>query len=264
MADIDWLDALASVSQQTAAVALRYYRNDLAVETKRDGSPVTVADRQAEQQAREWIARHFPDDAIIGEEYGGGGQVSAQRYWLIDPIDGTKSFIRGVPLWGTMLGVMEQGVPIAGAVCCPAVNELVVAATGAGCWHNGSRCSVSDVQELSRATILTTDETFRAHSPRRARWQTLADQVAVARSWGDCYGYVLVATGRAELMADDKLNLWDYAPLVPIIREAGGVITDWRGDAEQFGGDALASNRALANAFRTILHDRETVANAES
>lgn len=260
MANIDWLDTLTSVTQQTAAVALRHYRNDLTIETKLDGSPVTVADRQAEQAAREWIIRHFPRDAILGEEYGSSGHAPAQRCWLIDPIDGTKSFIRGVPLWGTMLGVMEEGVHVAGAVCCPAVNELVVAARDAGCWHNGSRCMVSRVEELSRATILTTDDTFRANIARRERWQALADRVAVARTWGDCYGYVLVATGRAELMADHRLNLWDYAPLVPIMREAGGVITDWRGGAERFGGDALASNLALADTLRVTLYDRETIA----
>lgn len=262
MADIDWLDALTTVVQHTAAVAMRYYRTDLTVETKTDGSPVTVADRLAEQAARDWITTYFPNDSIVGEELGAHIQSSSQRSWCIDPIDGTRSFIRGVPLWGTMVGVTQRDVPIAGAICCPAANELVVAATALGCWHNGSRCTVSSIGDLSQATILTTADAFGAHPPRRWRWQVLTDSAAFVRTWGDCYGYVLVATGRAELMADDRLNLWDYIPLVPIIREAGGVITDWRGQSDRFGGDAIATNHALAETVRHFICDKEDVLHA--
>ena len=264
MPDIDWLDALTTVAQHAAAVALRYYRADLTVEMKSDGSPVTIADRQAEQAAREWIATYFPHDSIVGEEFGSNIHSTSQRSWFVDPIDGTQSFIRGVPLWGTMIGVTEREVPIAGAVCCPAANELVVAATARGCWHNGSQCAVSTIDDLSQATILTTADAFRVHPPRRARWQALTDRAAFARSWGDCYGYVLVATGRAELMADDRLSLWAYTPLVPIIREAGGVITDWRGQSDRFGSDAIATNRALGETVRDFLCDKEGVPHAHN
>ena len=249
---MNWIDPLATVARHAGATALRHYRRSLTVETKADGSPVTVADREAEAVARDWITQRFPSDAIIGEEGGMSGAPNAERQWVIDPIDGTKSFVRGVPLWGTMIGVMQGGEVLAGVVFCPALDELVVAADSAGCWHNGSRCQVSGVSDLASATILTTSAAFRGRADRQRRWNELAQRVAVARTWGDCFGYVLVATGRAEVMVDNRLHIWDYAPLVPIIREAGGVVTDWTG-TPAFGGDAIATNRALAQDVRRAL-----------
>ena len=145
---------------------------------------------------------------------------------------------------------------LAGAAFFPAVDELVVAAPGAGCWWNGRRCSVSSVNDLSSATALTTDERFRHHAERRAAWGRLGVRVDVSRSWGDCFGYLLVATGRAEIMCDPELSLWDAAALQPIIVEAGGVFTDWSGRPTAFGGSAIATNRALAVETRTLLADQ--------
>jgi histidinol-phosphatase len=249
---MDWLDALATVARLAGAIALRHFRTDLRVETKADGSPVTVADRAAEEAARGWITQHFPRDEILGEEGGKTGAPNAARRWVIDPIDGTKTFIHGVPLWGTMIGVLEQDSVIAGSIFCPAVDEIVVAAQGAGCWHNGIRCRVSHVSQLSAATILTTNERFAEYPERQQRWLSLTRRVALTRTWGDCFGYLLVATGRAEAMIDNKLSIWDYAPLVPIISEAGGSITDWRGNSD-YGGDAIATNAALAQPVREAL-----------
>ena len=249
---MDWIDILTSAARTAGLVALQHFRKTLTVETKSDGSPVTIADRAAEKAAIDWISARFPDDGILGEEGGRHGPPNAEREWVIDPIDGTISFVRGVPLWGTMIGVMSHDAVIAGVVFCPALDELVVAAESAGCWFNGSRCAVSDVSELSRATILGTTERFPGKPQRKERWTALSKQVGLTRTWGDCYGYMLVATGRAEVMADNRLSIWDYAPLVPIIREAGGVITDWRGNTS-FGGDAIATNRALADSVRSAL-----------
>jgi histidinol phosphatase-like enzyme (inositol monophosphatase family) len=249
---VNWIDPLATVARHAGAAALRHYRRRLTVETKADGSPVTIADREAEAVARDWIAQRFAGDTIIGEEGGTSGTPNAARQWVIDPIDGTKSFVRGVPLWGTMIGVMEGSEVLAGAVFCPALDELVVAANSEGCWHNGSRCQVSSVSDLASATILTTSGAFSGRADRQLRWNELAQRVSVARTWGDCFGYVLVATGRAEVMVDNRLRIWDYAPLVPIIREAGGIVTDWTG-APAFGGDAIATNRALAHEVRSAL-----------
>lgn len=243
---------LTHVARAAGTVALKHFRQDLTVETKTDGSPVTVADRASEQAAVDWIRNRFPDDEIFGEEGTCVESPNAERRWVIDPIDGTISFIHGVPLWGTMVGVMHGDSVLAGVIFCPALDELVVAAESAGCWYNGSRCVVSEVSDLARATILGTSERFPGKSDRRRRWATLARQAALTRTWGDCYGYMLVATGRAEVMVDNRLNLWDYAPLVPIIREAGGLITDWRGRTA-FAGDAIATNRALADKVRSIL-----------
>ena len=246
------LEAVTDVARIAGAVALRYFKSSLAVDTKGDGSPVTIADRSAEEAAREWIAARFPGDAVLGEEFGFSGDTRKRR-WFIDPIDGTKTFVRGVPLWGTMIAVAQDDLVIAGAIYCPAVEEMVAAAIGCGCWYNGARCAVSQVSTLEEATILVTDARFPYNPHRAERWKALGAQVAVARTWGDCYGYVQVATGRAELMVDDRLSPWDAASLIPIIREAGGVYTDWRGGHEVDGGDGVASNAVLSRPLRDAL-----------
>jgi histidinol-phosphatase len=246
------LEAVSEVARVAGSVALRYFRTSLAVEAKGDGSPVTLADRTAEHEAREWIAARFPGDAVLGEEYGFSGDVRKRR-WFIDPIDGTKTFVRGVPLWGTMIAVAQDDLVIAGAIHCPAVDELVAAAVGCGCWWNGTRCRVSEVSSLADATILVTDALFPYNPHRADRWRSLGARVAVARTWGDCYGYVQVATGRAELMVDDRLSPWDAASLIPIVREAGGVYSDWRGGHDVDGGDGVATNARLSRALRDAL-----------
>ena len=246
------LEAVAELARLAGETALSHFRDGVAVEFKGDGSPVTVADRAAELAAREWLARHFPDDGILGEEYG-VERPDARRRWILDPIDGTKSFIHGVPLWGTLIAVAEGDDVLAGAINCAAAGELVAAARGAGCWWNDVRCRVSTVSELSEATVLTTDERF-PHAPeRRDAWAALAAQARMSRSWGDCFGYLLVANGRAEAMMDPEMSAWDSAALQPVIEEAGGVFTDWDGEGTAFGGSAVATNRMLAGEVRLVL-----------
>jgi histidinol-phosphatase len=247
------LDAVADVARVAGDRALRYFRTRVPVESKRDGSPVTVADREAEQVAREWLRVRFPNDGILGEELG-EERPGAQRRWVLDPIDGTKTFVRGVPLWGSLVAVHEGERILAGAIYCPAVGELVAAAPGAGCWWNGSRCGVSAVSDLAAATILTTDDRFVGHPRRAASWHELATRVAVSQTWGDCYGYLLVATGRAELMTDPVLSPWDAAVLLPVITEAGGVYTDWQGRMTVFErAGVVATNALLADEIRLRL-----------
>jgi len=242
----------AELARITGLVALRHYRSRLSVETKADGSPVTVADRAAEEAARAWVRAHFPDDGILGEELG-EERPGARRRWVIDPIDGTKSFVRGSPLWGSLVALCEGERVLAGAAYFPAVEELIAAAPGAGCWWNGARSRVSTVDSVANATVLTTDERFRERPERRAGWLELSNAASVSRSWGDCFGYLLVATGRAEAMCDPILSPWDAAALQPIIEEAGGVFTDWSGASTAFGGSAIATNRALAEDVRALL-----------
>ncbi len=246
------LQAAADVARLAGATALPYFQTTLVAEAKADGSPVTIADRSAERSAREWIARRFPGDGILGEEFG-QERPDASRQWIVDPIDGTKSFIRGVPLWGSLVAVMEGPDVVAGAACFPALDEFIVAASGEGAWWNDVRCRVSPVNDLAAAAITTTDERFLEHATRGTRWRALAARVAMARSWGDCFGYLMVATGRAEAMVDPVLAAWDAAPFLPIITEAGGVFTDWEGRATVRGGSAIATNRALADEIRTVL-----------
>jgi histidinol-phosphatase len=246
------LQAVTEVARIAGSVAMRHFGTGVAVETKKDGSPVTVADRAAEEVAREWIGRHFAKDDVLGEEYG-LQSTGGTRRWFIDPIDGTKSFVHGVPLWGTLIAVAEGPEVLAGAINCAAVNEIVSAALGFGCWHNGTRCRVSDVASVDQATILSTGMRFVSDPERLRRWQALVDRAAIARTWGDCYGYLLVATGRAELMVDDRMSPWDAAALMPVIREAGGVFTDWRGRLTLDGADSLATNAVLSTTFRDAL-----------
>jgi histidinol phosphatase-like enzyme (inositol monophosphatase family) len=246
------LQAATEVAEYAARVAMRWYGAGVAVETKADGSPVTIADREAEREARAWIEARFPHDGLLGEEFD-DVRPHATRRWIFDPIDGTKAFVRGVPLWGTLVACCEGETVLAGAACYPAVGETVSAAPGEGCWWNGARASVSTTGKLRTATALITDSRFLERPHRRDPWNALAAEVAVCRTWGDCYGYLLVATGRAEIMVDDIMNPWDSAALHPIITEAGGRFSDWRGRDTAFGGDVIATNAALANATRRFL-----------
>jgi histidinol phosphatase-like enzyme (inositol monophosphatase family) len=244
----------AELARLTGDIALRHYRSNLTVETKADGSPVTAADRAAEQAARDWVGRYFPHDGVLGEEFG-EERVGARRRWVIDPIDGTKSFVRGTPLWGSLVALCEGDTVLAGAAYFPAIDEMLAAAPNAGCWWTGSRCAVSVVAALERGTVLTTDERFQEYPTRRAGWERLASSAAISRSWGDCFGYLLVATGRAEVMCDPVMSPWDSAALHPIIREAGGVFTDWDGRDTALGGSAIATNLLLATTVRERLTD---------
>lgn len=247
-----WMEAAAELAKKTGEVALRSYRTGIGVDLKHDQSPVTEADRSAERFAREWIAKRFPEHGVIGEEYG-ESNPDARLRWCIDPIDGTRTFIAGVPLWGTLIALCEGKRVLAGAASYPAAGEWIVAANGEGCWSDGVRCRVSNVDNVERATVLTTDVSFKHRPQRRDGWTQLASRANTARTWGDCYGYLLVATGRAEVMVDSIMMPWDAAPFVPIIKEAGGVVVDYNGEDAAFGDGAVATNAALAQVVHDVL-----------
>jgi histidinol phosphatase-like enzyme (inositol monophosphatase family) len=245
------MDAAEAVARVAGEVALRHYHRGVTVETKKDGTPVSVADRQAEEAARAWLEKHRPEDGILGEELG-ATRPEARRRWILDPIDGTKTFVRRVPLWGTLVALAEGENVLAGAAYFPAVDELVVAAQGAGCLWNGRPARVSGVSKLSEALVLTTDARMGTGAQIR-ELEGLCARAGLVRTWGDCYGYLLLATGRAEAMVDSIMAPWDAAALQPIIEEAGGVFTDWSGRRTAFGGSVVASNAALAAEVRAAL-----------
>lgn len=249
-------DALRDLCAFAIEVAFRAGRSTLAhfqtgvsVEAKADASPVTVADRDAEQAVRRMISQRFPDDGLLGEEFG-AEREDAPRRWIIDPIDGTRSFVRGVPLYGVLIALEKEGRPVLGVIHLPALDETICAGRGIGCWWNGRRARVSGVARLGDAMLLTSDVAILEDSGQSDGWHRLTAAGATTRTWGDCYGYALVATGRAEAMFDAGLSLWDVAALPTIIEEAGGVITDWEGRPDHTSGRIIATNAALAGEIR--------------
>jgi len=238
------------VAQEAGRLTLEYFRrSDLHVERKGDDSPVTVADRRAEEYLREQIGRHFPHDGVLGEEFPEQPGSSGYR-WIVDPIDGTKSFIHGVPLYGTMVAVEHQGESVLGVIVIPALGECVYAEKGAGAWYvRGQRppepVQVSHCEQLSEALLLTSEVRNFDRIGRRDVYDRLQAATRLARTWGDCYGYLMVATGRAEVMIDPVVNLWDTAALQPIVEESGGTFTDWQGKRTIYASQALATNSRL-------------------
>lgn len=222
------------------------------MEQKGDGSPVTVADREAEAEIRRVISTRYPEHGVVGEELG-ESKPEASIQWIVDPIDGTRSFVRGVPLYGTLIGVEVEGEPVVGVVYLPALDEMVAAARGLGCTRNGRACRVSAVDLLDEALLVVTSETDARR--RSGAYSALVERTALQRTWGDCYGYVLVATGRAEVALDPYMNVWDCAPLWTILEEAGGRFSTWSGERTIRGGDAVATNGLLHDAVLGVLQD---------
>ncbi len=222
-----------------------FQQPSVQVERKGDDSPVTIADKSAEKKIREMLAESFPDDAILGEEFG--EQSGTSKYqWIVDPIDGTKSFISGVPLYSTLVGVVSDKECLAGVILIPALNEIVFAAKGCGTWHSkaGSapkRVKVSDRSLEDGLFVVSQVDTFEERNAQQA-YRDLEKQAYVTRSWGDGYGYLLIATGRAELMIDPIANAWDLAAVQIVVEEAGGKFTSWNGEPHVFGGDGVGSN----------------------
>jgi histidinol-phosphatase len=249
------LSDLLSVATDAAYAAgrrtLAYFNTRVAVEIKPDDTPVTCADREAEQLIREMILRRFPNHSILGEEGGIHDGADKAHRWIIDPIDGTKSFICGVPMYGVLIGVEVRGEPAVGVVYLPATDEMVAAATGLGCRWNGREARVSTVSKLSEAVVCCTS--ILSAVQRSDAFETLAGRAKVTRGWGDCYGHVLVATGRADVMHDPRMNPWDCAPLLSILREAGGHYSTWAGVPTIWGPDGAATNGALNAEVMQIL-----------
>ncbi len=199
----------------------------LPVELKDDASPVTAADRGAEQLMRERITRRYPDHGVIGEEYG-TTRDDAEWVWVLDPIDGTKAFITGVPLWGTLIALLHRGQPVLGAIHQPILQQLMIG-DGRLTTLNDRPVRMRPCARVEDATILTSDPLYPARYQNGAAYDALVNRARLVRTWGDCYGYLLLAAGRADVCLDPIMNPWDIAALVPIIRGAGGEITDWQG-----------------------------------
>jgi histidinol-phosphatase len=249
------LEFAVEAAWQAGRITLGYFQTSLDVERKTDDSPVTIADRQAELKLRSLIGQAWPEHGIVGEEFGstaGGAPLT----WILDPIDGTKSFVQGVPIYATLVALVDEQGPLVGVIHLPALGETVYAGRGLGCHWNGRRATVSPVGELSQAVLLSTD--YAPHSfqtpAKAAAWGRLVEGTRIQRTWGDAYGYALVATGRAEIMVDPAMHVWDCAPLQVVLEEAGGTFTDWGGVATIYGNDAIATNGALFPAVMGLVN----------
>ena len=237
-------EAAKEFAQEGGNTTLNYFRKSFETEIKDDQSPVTNADREAESVIRERIRKHFPGHGIVGEEFGKENEDS-DVVWILDPIDGTKSFIHGVPFYTTLIGVLVEKKPVAGVIYAPALNEMVSAASGLGCHLNGVKTSVRKCEKLADATFLTTDiASFEEHGCQSA-FSKLLKSTMMHRTWGDAYGHMLVATGRADIMIDAVLNIWDAAALLPIASEAGGSYCDFSGNASIESGNGITTNKSL-------------------
>ena len=252
----DRLQTAIDLARAAGESTLATFRSVLDITTKPDGSPVTIADRNAEQLIRERLAARFPDDAILGEEFGRTPGTSGYE-WVLDPIDGTVSFIRGVPLYGTLIAVLHHNRPVAGVIHMPALNETVHAARAHGCWHTVAardpvRCRASTTNRLADALVALTDPTlFSAHRP--GSFDALSRACKSIRGWSDCYAHLLVATGRADAAVEPIVSIWDVAPMGVIMEEAGGAFLDWTGAKHPDAGHAISCAAPLAQELKTLL-----------
>ena len=250
------LEFAVQTAYEAGRLTLGYFGTEAArPEFKADDTPVTVADREAERLIRGRIEARYPHHAILGEEFGETRRPDSDHLWILDPIDGTKSFVRGVPLYGVLIGLEIDGVCEVGAAYFPALDEMVCAATGEGCYLNGRRTYVS-TRTLAQGIACFTDAASFAEHGRGAAWERVLSAAGSARGWSDAYGHALVATGRAELMLDPIMNPWDCGPFPPILREAGGFLGDWSGNETIYANEAMSTTQTILSDVLRLVEDR--------
>jgi histidinol-phosphatase len=251
----DYLDFAVQTAYEAGRLTLGYFQTDtLRPELKPDDTPVTAADREAEELIRARIGAKYQGHAVVGEEYRVEGNAS--RRWIVDPIDGTRAFVRGVPLYGVLIGLEIEGRCEVGVAYFPALDEMIYAATGEGCFCNGRRSRVSSTDTLKGGILSFTDAASFEEHGREEAFRRLRRTAGGSRGWSDAYGHALVATGRVELMLDPVMNPWDCAPFPPILREAGGYFGDWSGNETIYAGEALSTTRELLPQVLRLIEDQ--------
>ncbi len=271
------------LAYRAGRITLGYFNVGIRPDYKADDSPVTAADRAAEEFIRGEIEKHYPTHAILGEEFGASAssvtlpaspatqsdsslppaeaiRLSASKSapasafrWIIDPIDGTKSFLRGVPLYGVLIGLEIDGEIKVGAAYYPGTDEMLCAAEGLGAWWNGRRAQVSQIASLDRAFVCYTNERNMSKQNRGEAWKRINTAAYASRGWSDAYGYLCVATGRAEAMLDPIMNIWDCGPFPVIFKEAGGYFGSWDGREGHTFDEALACNVVIKDQMLKLI-----------
>lgn len=244
------------LASRAGTLALEWFRQPLSIEVKADASPVTLADQGIEAMLRQALAERYPSHGILGEEYG-IERLDAEYTWVIDPIDGTRSFITGWPLWGCLIGLLRQGIPALGVIEVPAVGERWHAARGQGAFMRDNRgveqrCQVSSCRRLAEARFYTTSPRY-FDASEQPRIDALIAEAGVTRFGGDCYSYGLLAAGFIDLVVESQLQPFDYLPLLPVVEEAGGVMTDWEGKPLTLQSDGRVIAAATAELHREVL-----------
>jgi histidinol phosphatase-like enzyme (inositol monophosphatase family) len=231
-----------NLAEISAKIIKGYFRTNIAIDTKSDQSPVTIADKKAEELMRDTIMKNYPDHGILGEEFGSHNEKSEYQ-WILDPIDGTKSFICGAPTFGTLIALTKNGKPILGVINQPVLNEFLIGDNETA-RLNGDAVKVRSKSELSDSVLLATDHLDIQKYQNIDKFNTLIHRVKLYRNWGDCYGYYLIATGFADIMIDPVMSVWDSMALIPVIRGAGGTITDYHGNDPVAGNSIIAAGSA--------------------
>jgi myo-inositol-1(or 4)-monophosphatase len=239
------INFIQELAQASGEIIRKYFRNPLDVDAKPDSTPVTIADRQSELIMRELISQRYPDHGVLGEEFE-DVNPGAEFQWILDPIDGTKTFVSGTYLFGTLIALLKDGKPMWGAINNPITDQFLIG-NGITTWLNGDPVKVRECQSIELSTLLTTNPLTVHQLHNGSAFENLTRRVKLFRTWGDCHGYYLVATGYADIMVDAAMYVWDVAALIPIIEGSGGKITDY------LGGDPMSGNGAIATAG--VLHD---------
>jgi histidinol-phosphatase len=253
----DHLDFAVETAYEAGRLTLGYFRTGAArPEFKDDDTPVTAADHAAERLIRDRISAKYPGHAVVGEEYGAQGAEGASHRWIVDPIDGTKAFVRGVPLYAVLIGLEIEGICEAGAAYFPALDEMLHAATGLGCRFNGRVVRVAETETLADGIVSFTDAKSFEQYGREGEWHRIRSAAGDARGWSDAYGHALVATGRVEVMLDPIMNPWDCGPFPPILREAGGYFGDWSGNETIYSGEAMSTTGLLFPEVLSLIESR--------
>jgi histidinol phosphatase-like enzyme (inositol monophosphatase family) len=239
------------LSIASGAVIKKYWRTNVSVDSKADDSPVTIADKRAEEVLRELIHKEFPEHGIIGEEFPPVNET-AEYKWILDPIDGTKSFICGTVTFGTLIALTKNDEPLLGVINQPILKEYLYG-DNLTAELNGQKVKVRSCPLLKNAVLLTTDHLNIKKYHNIDKFNALTEKVKIYRNWGDCYGYYLLATGYADIMIDPIMSVWDTMALLPIIRGAGGIITDYYGNDPLKGNSIIASVPELHNQIVKLL-----------